>query len=176
MDPRPPVIMEPTCVLKERTLADIVAANQVVRSVIGKWKSMKAAASKYKRLNDALQLLQNARKDVEAYGGHEYDLLLEWMLGAAVNAQYYLIILFTYIQMKWQSKRPHRRKPSCSPMPWDILPSLIVLWGVCWMFTVVSPATPVFGGIDVDLLDVSEYLNFQGMLPTFVDRRLINIV
>jgi hypothetical protein len=27
-----------------------------------------------------------------------------------------------------------RRRPKCTTMPWEIWPSLVVLWGVCWMF------------------------------------------
>jgi hypothetical protein len=29
---------------------------------------------------------------------------------------------------------PNRRRPKCTTMPWTIWPSLVVLWGVCWMF------------------------------------------
>lgn len=29
---------------------------------------------------------------------------------------------------------PNRRRPPCTTMPWNILPSLVVLWGVYWMF------------------------------------------
>jgi hypothetical protein len=29
---------------------------------------------------------------------------------------------------------PNRRRPKCTTMPWNIWPSLVVLWGVCWMF------------------------------------------
>ena len=28
----------------------------------------------------------------------------------------------------------NRRRPKCTTMPWEIWPSLVVLWGVCWMF------------------------------------------
>ncbi len=28
----------------------------------------------------------------------------------------------------------NRRRPKCTTMPWEIWPSLLVLWGVCWMF------------------------------------------
>ncbi|KAE8440838.1 hypothetical protein EG329_006400 [Mollisiaceae sp. DMI_Dod_QoI] len=28
----------------------------------------------------------------------------------------------------------NRRRPKCTTMPWTIWPSLVVLWGVCWMF------------------------------------------
>lgn len=27
-----------------------------------------------------------------------------------------------------------RRRPKCTTMPWEIWPSLVILWGVCWMF------------------------------------------
>lgn len=29
---------------------------------------------------------------------------------------------------------PNRQRPKCTTMPWNIWPSLVVLWGVCWMF------------------------------------------
>lgn len=29
---------------------------------------------------------------------------------------------------------PNRQRPRCTTMPWNIWPSLVVLWGVCWMF------------------------------------------
>jgi hypothetical protein len=29
---------------------------------------------------------------------------------------------------------PNRRRPKCTTMPWNIWPSSVVLWGVCWMF------------------------------------------
>lgn len=29
---------------------------------------------------------------------------------------------------------PNRIRPKCTTMPWNIWPSLVVLWGVCWMF------------------------------------------
>jgi hypothetical protein len=28
----------------------------------------------------------------------------------------------------------NRQRPKCTTMPWNIWPSLVVLWGVCWMF------------------------------------------
>jgi len=34
---------------------------------------------------------------------------------------------------------PNRRRPPCSTMPWMIRASLVVLWGVCWMFYGLSP-------------------------------------
>lgn len=36
---------------------------------------------------------------------------------------------------------PNRHRPPCRTMPWDILPSLVILWGVCWMFY-TPPGTP----------------------------------
>ena len=34
---------------------------------------------------------------------------------------------------------PNRKRIPCSTMPWMIQPSLVVLWGVCWMFYGLSP-------------------------------------
>jgi hypothetical protein len=41
------------------------------------------------------------------------------------------MILFSFCNF---SLLPNRHRPPCSTMPWDILPALVVLWGVCWMF------------------------------------------
>lgn len=45
---------------------------------------------------------------------------------------------------------PPRHRPPCRTMPWTILPALVVLWGVCWMFyptqNPASSATPFDGG------------------------------
>ncbi|KAH0562096.1 hypothetical protein GP486_003201 [Trichoglossum hirsutum] len=34
----------------------------------------------------------------------------------------------------WFFEWPNRRRPLSSTWPWNIKPSLVVLWGVCWMF------------------------------------------
>lgn len=34
----------------------------------------------------------------------------------------------------------NRQRPRCTTMPWNIWPSLVVLWGVCWMF-INTPST-----------------------------------
>jgi len=45
---------------------------------------------------------------------------------------------------------PNNIRHTCTTMPWTILPALIVLWGVCWMFIIGSHAldheslTPIF--------------------------------
>ena len=36
---------------------------------------------------------------------------------------------------------PHKYRPPCTTMPWNIWPSLVVLWGVCWMFC--NPVQPI---------------------------------
>lgn len=49
-------------------------------------------------------------------------------------------------------------QPSCSTMPWNIRPALVVLWGVCWMFarppSQVNPEdrSRVKGGVDFTIL------------------------
>ena len=37
---------------------------------------------------------------------------------------------------------PNRKRIPCSTMPWMIRPSLVVLWGVCWMFYGLSQPSP----------------------------------
>lgn len=44
-----------------------------------------------------------------------------------VNLEYLLLFCKS-------SKFPDGDEPACTTMPWNILPALIVLWGVCWMF------------------------------------------
>ncbi|KAI9773004.1 MAG: hypothetical protein M1839_002274 [Geoglossum umbratile] len=46
----------------------------------------------------------------------------------------------------WFSEWPNGRPPLCSTWPWNIKPSLVVLWGVCWMF--VNYDTNNFEGDD----------------------------
>lgn len=41
--------------------------------------------------------------------------------------------LFT-ISCTFKFEWPDGRRPPCTTMPWNIWPSLMVLWGVCWMF------------------------------------------
>jgi hypothetical protein len=36
---------------------------------------------------------------------------------------------------------PNRCRPKCTTMPWSIWPSLMVLWGVCWMFYTPPPTS-----------------------------------
>jgi hypothetical protein len=44
-----------------------------------------------------------------------------------VNLQFLLLLCKS-------SKFPDGDEPACMTMPWNILPALIVLWGVCWVF------------------------------------------
>lgn len=50
---------------------------------------------------------------------------------------------------------PNRRRPKCTTMPWNIWPSLMVLWGVCWMF---YPGPSRQDDIPVQFLWNDEYL------------------
>jgi hypothetical protein len=36
---------------------------------------------------------------------------------------------------------PNRCRPKCTTMPWSIWPSLMVLWGICWMFYAPPPTS-----------------------------------
>ena len=39
----------------------------------------------------------------------------------------------------WFTEWPSGRRPLSTTWPWNIKPSLVVLWGVCWMFYVAAP-------------------------------------
>ncbi len=38
------------------------------------------------------------------------------------------------LDLDWFSEWPGGRRPLSTTWPWNIKPSLVVLWGVCWMF------------------------------------------
>ncbi|KAL9030735.1 MAG: hypothetical protein Q9196_001161 [Gyalolechia fulgens] len=38
------------------------------------------------------------------------------------------------LDLGWSSEWPNSRRPLSTTWPWNIRPSLVVLWGVCWMF------------------------------------------
>jgi hypothetical protein len=58
---------------------------------------------------------------------------------------------------------PNRHRPPCRTMPWDILPSLVILWGVCWMFY-NPPVTPRLD--ESDTLFNPIHLNGSLNMPT----------
>ncbi|KAL9607730.1 MAG: hypothetical protein Q9167_007381 [Letrouitia subvulpina] len=39
-----------------------------------------------------------------------------------------------HLDYGWFSEWPNSRRPLSTTWPWNIIPSLVVLWGVCWMF------------------------------------------
>lgn len=64
-----------------------------------------------------------------------------------VIIRYYLNIIeahFLHLHLRWQHSNrigegwfaewPNGRRPLSTTWPWNIKPSLLVLWGVCWMF------------------------------------------
>jgi hypothetical protein len=53
---------------------------------------------------------------------------LEFLAFLLQNILQHLLIFCKYAEF------PNRRRPKCTTMPWNIWPSLVVLWGVCWMF------------------------------------------
>jgi hypothetical protein len=53
---------------------------------------------------------------------------LEYLAFLLQKILQYLLIFCKYAEF------PNRRRPKCTTMPWNIWPSLVVLWGVCWMF------------------------------------------
>jgi hypothetical protein len=61
----------------------------------------------------------------------------------------------------WFFEWPNGRRPLSSTWPWNIKPSLVVLWGVCWMF-----ANYEINGFESDdqvpMSTFWEFLNTQG--------------
>lgn len=59
------------------------------------------------------------------------------------------------------SKFPDGDEPACTTMPWNILPALIVLWGVCWMFYGSSgfsdPTAVQYPGRNDEVPDLGEF-------------------
>ncbi|KAH8672110.1 hypothetical protein BGZ60DRAFT_27939 [Tricladium varicosporioides] len=78
---------------------------------------------------DHLELL------VEDEEEEEEELLLQWRY-----LRHLELLLLRLLQFLINCSRfggfPNRRRPKCTTMPWAIWPSLMVLWGVCWMFVV----------------------------------------
>jgi hypothetical protein len=70
--------------------------------------------------------------------GNQKDPLKRFHVGLLVFLEYLAFLLQKILQYfllfcKF-AEFPNRRRPKCTTMPWNIWPSLVVLWGVCWMF------------------------------------------
>jgi hypothetical protein len=70
----------------------------------------------------------------------------DWQPTPSLSWSDFIQRVLTLIILVWQrlyeeivfrcsySEFPQCRRPPCTTMPWSIWPSLMVLWGVCWMF------------------------------------------
>lgn len=76
------------------------------------------------------QILENLSKLL-----NEEEFVLQWR-----HLRQLVLLLLRLIQFLTNPSRfatyPNCRRPKCTTMPWTIWPSLVVLWGVCWMFVV----------------------------------------
>jgi hypothetical protein len=77
------------------------------------------------------------REDQETYD-NEKEQLKRFIEILLLSLQYLAFLLQKILQYllifcKF-AEFPNRRRPKCTTMPWNIWPSLVVLWGVCWMF------------------------------------------
>ncbi|KAH0545113.1 hypothetical protein FGG08_000725 [Glutinoglossum americanum] len=63
----------------------------------------------------------------------------------------------------WFFEWPNRRRPLSSTWPWNIKPSLVVLWGVCWMFA--NYETNNFEGEDQAHMQNPALHDFWGFYP-----------
>jgi hypothetical protein len=62
---------------------------------------------------------------------------LFWFLGFL--AMLWQRLLESLLSSRNVSEFPNKHRPPCTTMPWNIRPALVVLWGVCWMFSPWSP-------------------------------------
>jgi hypothetical protein len=77
--------------------------------------------------------LRNTRHLINPLLWIDFDALIEQ---AILRIQLAISIVRYLIQLEFstQSVFPGTIRPPCTTMPWMIWPSLVVLWGVCWMF------------------------------------------
>lgn len=77
--------------------------------------------------------IQNFAQDIDLLRWLKLaSLLISWLIKRS-RKYHYLLLSCTYILihfLEFPKGIPHL----CTTMPWTIWPSLIVLWGVCWMF------------------------------------------
>jgi len=125
---------------------------------------VKLARDLYKAIGDAPQQLIELQKELRHFQEALNELLLEldgkleefseeypkeWLqyLLQALQALACLLraILWFILSGAVFSEFGKRKRPKCTTMPWDIWPSLVVLWGVCWMFyTPISDREQLF--------------------------------
>jgi hypothetical protein len=104
------------------------------------------------RISEEALRLEEIRLEEEALRLEEEALRLEEILRLEEVLRRYNELLerirriFYLLSTLWQklldnllffcnfSGFPHKYRPPCTTMPWNIWPSLVVLWGVCWMF------------------------------------------
>jgi hypothetical protein len=87
----------------------------------------------------------------------------------------YMRRVFSLLSMIWQklldtllffcnfSGFPHKYRPPCTTMPWNIWPSLVVLWGVCWMF--YNPVHPI-GDAESQAIETGKTLSHHLYVPS----------
>jgi hypothetical protein len=74
-------------------------------------------------------------KDIYGDGNDRLKRLNLALLVLLVYLAFMLQTILQYLLLFCKfAEFPNRRRPKCTTMPWNIWPSLVVLWGVCWMF------------------------------------------
>lgn len=78
-------------------------------------------------LDHVLRRLQQAALEALIYHGLKVlvDSAQDW------HQRWFQVRLLDF---GWFSEWPNSRRPLSTTWPWNIRPSLVVLWGVCWMF------------------------------------------
>jgi hypothetical protein len=85
-----------------------------------------------------LRNLSKYLRDLSEREDDEKDLLKRTIEILLLSLEYLALLLqkiLLYLLLFCRfAEFPNQRRPKCTTMPWNIWPSLVVLWGVCWMF------------------------------------------
>jgi hypothetical protein len=97
-----------------------------IASLFDRWRLAYAKREALEAVREALE--QAAREQLE----HERIARL-WR-----PLEYLALLLLSILRFLLGCSKfggfQNRERPRCTTMPWNIWPSLVVLWGVCWMF------------------------------------------
>ena len=98
-----------------------------VKTLPSAWGSLSCQEKSVANLDHILRCLRQAALERLVYYGLESleADILHWR-------QYWQ--QQKHLNHGWFSEWPNGRRPLSTTWPWNIRPSLVVLWGVCWMF------------------------------------------
>ena len=95
------------------------------------YRTVKSQLRQLRSVEDALDEEDRQREIEQRQYEVSMERLARFIRQVAIRLQVNLEFLLLLCK---SSKFPDGDEPGCTTMPWNILPALIVLWGVCWMF------------------------------------------